>query len=109
MEDGRQAQATNALNHFNLLTSRFDINPNDGANFGTVYPGQTPTADSPPRNIKPQSEGHVLRYGSQGPEPEGWSLHVERELFATRRLCLAKIAIWLEISQMKVKRILTRH
>jgi hypothetical protein len=46
-----RAQATNAFNHFNLLTARFDINPNDGANFGTVYPGQTPTADSPPRNI----------------------------------------------------------
>jgi Carboxypeptidase regulatory-like domain/TonB dependent receptor len=46
-----RAQATNALNHFNLLTARFDINPNDGANFGTVYPGQTPTTDSPPRNI----------------------------------------------------------
>ena len=46
-----RAQATNALNHFNLLTARFDTNPNDGANFGTVYPGQTPTADSPPRNI----------------------------------------------------------
>jgi hypothetical protein len=46
-----RAQATNALNHFNLLTARFDTNPNDGANFGTVYPGQTPTADAPPRNI----------------------------------------------------------
>jgi len=46
-----RGQATNALNHFNLLTARFDTNPNDGANFGTVYPGQTPTADAPPRNI----------------------------------------------------------
>jgi hypothetical protein len=46
-----RAQATNVLNHFNLLTARFDTNPNDGANFGTVYPGQTPTADAPPRNI----------------------------------------------------------
>jgi Carboxypeptidase regulatory-like domain len=46
-----RGQATNALNHFNLLTARFDNNPNDGANFGTVYPGQTPTADAPPRNI----------------------------------------------------------
>jgi hypothetical protein len=52
-----RAQATNALNHFNLLTSRFDINPNDGANFGTVYPGQTPTADSPPRNINLSLKG----------------------------------------------------
>ncbi len=47
-------QATNALNHFNLLTARFDTNPNDGANFGTVVPGQTPTADSPPRNVNIQ-------------------------------------------------------
>ncbi|WP_158909709.1 carboxypeptidase regulatory-like domain-containing protein [Granulicella sp. L56] len=46
-----RAQATNALNHFNILTARFDTNPNDGANFGTIYPGQTSTADSPPRNI----------------------------------------------------------
>jgi hypothetical protein len=46
-----RVQATNALNHFNLLTSRFDINPNDGANFGTIYPGQAPTTDSPPRNV----------------------------------------------------------
>jgi hypothetical protein len=49
-----RAQATNALNHFNLLTARFDINPNDGANFGTIFPGQTPTADSPPRNLNLQ-------------------------------------------------------
>lgn len=47
-------QATNALNHFNLLTARFDINPADGANFGTVVPGQTATADSPPRNVNLQ-------------------------------------------------------
>ena len=47
-------QATNALNHFNLLTARFDTNPNDGANFGTVVPGQTPSADSPPRNLNVQ-------------------------------------------------------
>lgn len=46
-----RVQATNALNHFNLLTARFDINPNDGANFGVVYPGQSPTADAPPRNV----------------------------------------------------------
>jgi hypothetical protein len=52
-----RAQATNALNHFNLLTARFDNNPNDGANFGTVYPGQTPTADSPPRNINLSLKG----------------------------------------------------
>lgn len=47
-------QATNVLNHFNLLTARFDTNPNDGANFGTVVPGQTPSADSPPRNLNVQ-------------------------------------------------------
>jgi hypothetical protein len=52
-----RAQATNALNHCNLLTARFDNNPNDGANFGTVYPGQTPTADSPPRNINLSLKG----------------------------------------------------
>ncbi len=49
-----RGQATNVLNHFNLLTARFDINPADGANFGTVFPGQTPTADSPPRNLNLQ-------------------------------------------------------
>lgn len=47
-------QATNVLNHFNLLRARFDTNPNDGANFGTVVPGQSPTADSPPRNLNVQ-------------------------------------------------------
>ena len=47
-------QASNVLNHFNILTARFDTNPNDGPNFGTVYPGETPTADSPPRNVNIQ-------------------------------------------------------
>lgn len=48
-------QATNVLNHFNLLTARFDTNPNDPPNlFGTVIQGQTPTADSPPRNLNVQ-------------------------------------------------------
>ncbi len=46
--------ASNVLNHFNMLTARFDTNPFDGTNFGTVYPGQTPTADSPPRNVNVQ-------------------------------------------------------
>lgn len=46
-----RARATNVLNHFDLLTARLDINPNDGANLGTMCPGQTPTADSPPRNL----------------------------------------------------------
>jgi len=48
-------QASNVLNHFNLLTARFDTNPNDPPNlFGTVIQGQTPTADSPPRNVNVQ-------------------------------------------------------
>lgn len=48
-------QASNVLNHFNLLTARFDTNPNDPPNlFGTVIQGQTPTADSPPRNVNIQ-------------------------------------------------------
>ena len=48
-------QASNVLNHFNLLTARFDTNPNDPPNlFGTVIQGQTPTADSPPRNLNVQ-------------------------------------------------------
>jgi len=46
--------ASNVLNHFNILTARFDTNPNDGPNFGTIYPGETPTADSPPRNVNVQ-------------------------------------------------------
>jgi hypothetical protein len=48
-------QASNVLNHFNMLTARFDTNPNDPPNlFGTVIKGQTPTADSPPRNLNIQ-------------------------------------------------------
>ena len=48
-------QASNVLNHFNLLTARFDTNPNDPPNlFGTVIQGQTPSADSPPRNLNVQ-------------------------------------------------------
>jgi hypothetical protein len=47
-------QASNVLNHFNLLTARFDTNPNDGALFGTVTKGLTPSADAPPRNLNVQ-------------------------------------------------------
>jgi Carboxypeptidase regulatory-like domain len=48
-------QATNALNHFNILTARFDTNPNDPPNlFGTIIQGQTPTTDCPPRNVNIQ-------------------------------------------------------
>lgn len=47
-------QASNVLNHFNLETAKFDINPNDGVSFGTVNQGTTPTTDSPPRNLNVQ-------------------------------------------------------
>jgi hypothetical protein len=48
-------QATNVLNHFNIETAVFDINPNDPPNlFGTVIKGQTPSADCPPRNVNVQ-------------------------------------------------------
>ena len=46
-----RAQATNALNHYNLLTERFDTNPSD-ANFGTLFPSQASSLDDPPRNIQ---------------------------------------------------------
>ncbi len=45
--------ASNALNHFNMLTARFNSNAWD-PNFGSIIPGQTPTADSPPRNVNVQ-------------------------------------------------------
>jgi hypothetical protein len=48
-------QATNVLNRFNILTGRFDVNPNDPPNlFGTIIKGQTPSADAPPRNVNVQ-------------------------------------------------------
>ena len=47
-------QASNVLNHFNLETAKFDINPNDGTSFGTINQGTTPTTDSPPRNLNVQ-------------------------------------------------------
>lgn len=45
--------ASNVLNHFNILTARFDNNPWDQT-FGTIVPGQTPSSDSPPRNVNVQ-------------------------------------------------------
>jgi hypothetical protein len=47
-------QSSNVLNHFNLETAKFDNNPNDGTNFGTVVQGLTATTDSPPRNVNVQ-------------------------------------------------------
>jgi len=46
-------QANNAFNHFNLLTARFNSNAWD-PNFGSIVPGQTPTADAPPRTVNVQ-------------------------------------------------------
>lgn len=46
-----RGEATNVLNHFNLLTARFNTNPND-ANFGTVFPASTSSLDAPPRVIQ---------------------------------------------------------
>lgn len=46
-----KAQATNALNHFNYLTARFNTNPTDSA-FGTTFPAQTPGLDAPARVIQ---------------------------------------------------------
>ncbi len=45
--------ASNVLNHFNMLTARFNSNAWD-PNFGSIIPGQTPAADSPPRNLNVQ-------------------------------------------------------
>jgi hypothetical protein len=45
--------ASNVLNHFNLETAKFVIDPTN-ANFGTINQGTTPTTDSPPRNINVQ-------------------------------------------------------
>lgn len=44
-------EATNVLNHFNMLTARFNTNPN-AANFGTVIPSSTPALDTTPRIIQ---------------------------------------------------------
>lgn len=46
-----RAQATNWLNHYNLLTTRFNTNPYD-ANFGTVFPSLASSLDSPPRVLQ---------------------------------------------------------
>jgi hypothetical protein len=44
-------EATNVLNHFNLLTARFDSNPNNST-FGSVLPASTPSLDAPPRYVQ---------------------------------------------------------
>ena len=49
-----RASSSNVLNHFNILTGRFDTNPNDGPLFGTIIKGNTPSADAPPRNVNLQ-------------------------------------------------------
>jgi Carboxypeptidase regulatory-like domain len=46
-----RAQATNVLNHYNLLTARFNTNPND-PNFGTLFPTQASSLDVPPRVLQ---------------------------------------------------------
>lgn len=46
--------SSNVLNHFNILTAKYDTNPADGANFGTIRPGETTALDSPPRNLNVQ-------------------------------------------------------
>lgn len=43
-----RAEAANVMNHFNLLTARFNTNPTD-PNFGSVFPASTPGLDCPPR------------------------------------------------------------
>jgi hypothetical protein len=45
--------ASNVLNHFNLETAKFVIDPTN-ATFGTINQGTTPTTDSPPRNLNVQ-------------------------------------------------------
>jgi hypothetical protein len=45
--------SSNVLNHFNMLTARFNSNAWD-PNFGSIIPGQTPSADAPPRNLNVQ-------------------------------------------------------
>jgi hypothetical protein len=45
--------ASNVMNHFNMLTARFNSNAWD-PNFGLLVPGQTPSADAPPRNVNVQ-------------------------------------------------------
>ncbi len=44
-------EMTNALNHFNLLTAKFDTNPNNST-FGAVLPASTASLDAPPRYIQ---------------------------------------------------------
>ena len=43
-----RAEAANVMNHFNILTGRFNTNPNT-PNFGSIFPASTPGLDCPPR------------------------------------------------------------
>jgi hypothetical protein len=44
-------EATNVLNHFNILTAKFNTNITD-PNFGTIFPASTASLDAPPRVIQ---------------------------------------------------------
>jgi hypothetical protein len=46
-----RAEATNVMNHFNILTTKFSTNTND-ANFGTIFPASSSSLDAPPRIIQ---------------------------------------------------------
>ncbi|HEX5284593.1 MAG TPA: carboxypeptidase-like regulatory domain-containing protein [Bryocella sp.] len=46
-------QASNALNHFNMETAKFVIDPSNTA-FGTLNQGTVPTSDAPGRNLNVQ-------------------------------------------------------
>ncbi len=46
-------QATNVLNHFNMETAKFVIDPTNSA-FGTLNQGTVPTSDAPGRNLNVQ-------------------------------------------------------
>ena len=43
-----RAEAANVMNHFNILSARFNTNPSD-PNFGSVIPASIPGLDCPPR------------------------------------------------------------
>ena len=45
-----RTEIANAMNHFNILTGRFNNNP-VSPNFGTIQPASTPSLDAPPRVI----------------------------------------------------------
>lgn len=44
-------EATNVLNHFNILTAKFNTNITD-PNFGTIFPASTASLDAPPRVVQ---------------------------------------------------------